>query len=142
MGTVAVGIQFRYLSHEDEALWPCCRVRFAVVVEYVEIALLSSSAAILTFISDFVISYNTPTWITTLGWKIFIMYATLNFGAMATFSLIIPETKGRSLEEMDVIFGAVSAETRQEDIERQRVVLGGVGDGDFSSIGSDGGHKI
>ena len=112
-----------------------------MVVEYVGIALLSSSAAILTFISDFVISYNTPTWITTLGWKIFIMYAAVDIGAMVPFSLIIPETKGRSLEEMDVIFGAVSAETRQQDIEKQRVALGGTGDGDFSSTGSDGGHK-
>ena len=87
---------------------------------------------------DFVIAYNTPTWITNLGWKIFIMYASLNFGAMGTFSLIIPETKGRSLEEMDIIFGAVSAETRQRDIERQRVTLGGTRDGDSSSTGSDG----
>jgi hypothetical protein len=32
---------------------------------------------------------------------------------------IIPETKGRSLEEMDIIFGAVSAEERAENIARQ-----------------------
>ena len=76
---------------------------------------------------DFVVSYNTPTWITNLGWKIFIMYATINVGAMGVFSLIIPETKGRSLEEMDVIFGAVGAEIRRQDIERQRAVMGGMG---------------
>ena len=86
---------------------------------------------------DFVISYNTPTWITTLGWKIFIMYATMNIGVMAIFSLVIPETKGRSLEEMDILFGAISAETRRQDIERQRVVLGGTGDRDPSPTRSD-----
>ena len=32
---------------------------------------------------------------------------------------LIPETKGRSLEEMDIIFGAVSADKRQADIVRQ-----------------------
>ena len=32
---------------------------------------------------------------------------------------MIPETKGRSLEEMDIIFGAVSAESRAENIARQ-----------------------
>lgn len=79
------------------------------------------------YLVDFVISYNTPTWITNLGWKIFIMYAAINIGAMGTFSLIIPETKGRSLEEMDVIFGSVGAEIRQQDIERQRVTMGGAG---------------
>ena len=70
------------------------------------------------------------------------MYASLNIGAMGTFSLIIPETKGRSLEEMDIIFGAVSAETRQQDIERRRVALGGTGDEDISSTRSDGGYKV
>jgi len=83
---------------------------------------------------DFVVSYNTPTWISALGWKIFIMYACINVGAMATFSLIIPETKGLSLEEMDVIFGAVSAETRQQGIKKHQVAFG---DEYHSSAGSD-----
>jgi hypothetical protein len=86
---------------------------------------------------DFVISYYAPTWITNLGWKIFIMFAAMNVGAAGAFSLIIPETKGRSLEEMDVIFGTVSAEVRQQDIERQQVVLGCTGDKTPPSIGSD-----
>ncbi len=34
-------------------------------------------------------------------------------------SRLIPETKGRSLEEMDVIFGSVSAEQRQVDIDKR-----------------------
>ena len=51
------------------------------------------------------------------------MFATINIGGMGTFALLIPETKGRSLEEMDVIFGAVSAEKRREDIARQERVL-------------------
>jgi len=86
---------------------------------------------------NFVISYNTPMWITSLGWKIFIMYATLNIGAMGTFSLVIPETKGRSLEEMDILFGAVSAETRRQDIERQQATLERPGDEDLSSTSSN-----
>ena len=32
---------------------------------------------------------------------------------------LIPETKGRSLEDMDIIFGAVSAEKRREDIDQR-----------------------
>jgi len=91
---------------------------------------------------DFVVSYNTPMWITNLGWKIFIMYATINVGVMGIFSLIIPETKGCSLEEMDVIFGAVSAETRRKDIERQQVALGGTRDGGLSSASSDDKVKV
>ena len=60
----------------------------------------------------------TPQMITNLGYKIFIMFATVNIGAMATFSLLLPETKGKSLEEMDIIFGAVSQDERQAYINR------------------------
>lgn len=31
---------------------------------------------------------------------------------------LIPETKGKSLEEMDIIFGAVDPEQRKRDIEK------------------------
>ncbi|KAK1235514.1 hypothetical protein PQX77_001255 [Marasmius sp. AFHP31] len=67
---------------------------------------------------NFVVSYITPTLVRVLGWKIFIMFATINIGGMGTFSLLIPETKGRSLEDMDIIFGSVTAEQRAAGIER------------------------
>ena len=61
----------------------------------------------------------TPTLETDLGYKLFLMFATINIGGMGTFALLIPETKGRSLEEMDVIFGAVQADKRKADIAAQ-----------------------
>jgi hypothetical protein len=78
----------------------------------------------------------TPTLEADLGFKLFMMFATINIGGMAVFSLsvnlganylidaytminrFLPETKGRSLEEMDIIFGSVSAESREAFIER------------------------
>ncbi|KAI0038741.1 general substrate transporter [Auriscalpium vulgare] len=68
---------------------------------------------------NFVVAKVTPTIHTHLGYKMFLMFATINIGAMATFALLIPETKGRSLEEMDIIFGSITAEKRAENIERQ-----------------------
>ncbi|EDR07128.1 uncharacterized protein LACBIDRAFT_250584 [Laccaria bicolor S238N-H82] len=68
---------------------------------------------------NFVTSKVTPQMVTNLGYKIFLMFATVNIGAMATFSLLIPETKGRSLEDMDVIFGSITAEQRQANITKQ-----------------------
>ncbi|KAG6881695.1 hypothetical protein C0992_000394, partial [Termitomyces sp. T32_za158] len=68
---------------------------------------------------NFVVSKVTPQMVTNLGYKLFLMFATVNIGAMGLFSLLIPETKGRSLEEMDIIFGAISAAQRQADIEKQ-----------------------
>ncbi|THU85877.1 general substrate transporter [Dendrothele bispora CBS 962.96] len=68
---------------------------------------------------NFVVSKQTPIMVTQLGWKLFIMFATVNVGAMGLFSLLIPETKGRSLEEMDIIFGAVDASEREAHINAQ-----------------------
>ncbi|KAF6751923.1 sugar transporter [Ephemerocybe angulata] len=67
---------------------------------------------------NFVVSKVTPQILTDLGYKIFFTFAAVNIGAMATFAALIPETKGRSLEEMDVIFGSVTAEQRAENINR------------------------
>jgi len=53
---------------------------------------------------------------------------------MFVFTFFIPETKGRSLEEMDVIFGSVSKEKRAEDIARAQVAVdGGFTHGEASS---------
>jgi hypothetical protein len=42
----------------------------------------------------------------------------LQLGGMFVFALLIPETKGRSLEEMDIIFGSVTREQREIDIQK------------------------
>ncbi|KAG6831039.1 hypothetical protein H0H87_006347 [Tephrocybe sp. NHM501043] len=71
---------------------------------------------------NFVVSKVTPSMITELGFKIFLMFGTVNIGAMGLFAFFIPETKGRSLEDMDVIFGAITAEERAAHIaEHERV---------------------
>ncbi|THH00996.1 hypothetical protein EW145_g7000 [Phellinidium pouzarii] len=72
---------------------------------------------------NFVVSRVTPNIIANLGYKVFIMFATVNIGAMFIFSLVIPETKGKSLEEMDIIFGSVSQEQRDAKIkETERAI--------------------
>ncbi|KAG6814700.1 hypothetical protein H0H93_012558 [Arthromyces matolae] len=80
-----------------------------------------ATASASQWLFNFVVSKVTPDMITNLGYKIFLMFATINIGAMATF---LPETKGLSLEEMDVIFGAISAEERAAHIAEQQRALG------------------
>ncbi|OSD00102.1 general substrate transporter [Trametes coccinea BRFM310] len=65
---------------------------------------------------NFVVAKVTQTLETDLGYKLFLMFATINLGGMAVFSLLIPETKGNSLEEMDVIFGLVREDRRRAGI--------------------------
>lgn len=64
--------------------------------------------------------------VTSLGWKLFITFATINIFGGCVFILFLPETKGRSLEEMDIIFGAVSREKREADVARAERDLEGI----------------
>ncbi|KAG8969324.1 hypothetical protein FRC03_003425 [Tulasnella sp. 419] len=84
-----------------------------------------SVAAGTQWLFNFTISKITPMMKTALGWKLFITFATINIGGMAVFSYLLPETKGKSLEEMDIIFGAVTAEDRQRDIQKAAHVVDG-----------------
>ncbi|OAX37644.1 general substrate transporter [Rhizopogon vinicolor AM-OR11-026] len=67
---------------------------------------------------NFAMAKVTPTLEAHLGYKLFLMFATINIVGMGVFSLLLPETKGHSLEEMDIIFGAVSADSRESFIGR------------------------
>jgi sugar porter (SP) family MFS transporter len=75
-----------------------------------------ATASASQWLFNFVVSYVTPTLEAKLGYKLFFMFAAINIGGMFTFACLIPETKGRSLEDMDVLFGSVSKEQRDADI--------------------------
>jgi len=77
-----------------------------------------SAASATQWLFNFVISKVTPLMVTALGWKLFILFATINIGGMFVFALFLPETMGKSLEEMDVIFGAVTAADRDADVAK------------------------
>ncbi|CAI7585478.1 unnamed protein product [Penicillium viridicatum] len=66
---------------------------------------------------NFVITEITPRAINKIGWKTFLMFGIFCF-AMGTFVIVFfKETKGRTLEEMDLIFGAVDEQQRRADVE-------------------------
>ena len=44
---------------------------------------------------DFVVAKVTPTLETDLGYKLFLMFATINIGGMAVFSLCAPSSPSR-----------------------------------------------
>ncbi|KAG8872263.1 hypothetical protein FRB97_007821 [Tulasnella sp. 331] len=74
---------------------------------------------------NFTISKVTPFMETGLGYKLFITFATINILGMATFAYLIPETKGKSLEEMDILFGSISVADRMRDIQKAEQVVDG-----------------
>lgn len=67
---------------------------------------------------NFVITEITPHAVHNIGWRVFLMFGIfcLANGLFAFF--FIRETKGKSLEEMDILFGTVNESQRAADIER------------------------
>ena len=53
-----------------------------------------------------------------LSESLFLNVLEIDYALTTTFSFL-PETKGRSLEEMDIIFGSTSRERREADIAKQ-----------------------
>jgi hypothetical protein len=82
-----------------------------------------ATASASQWLFNFVVSKVTPTLETKLGYKLFFLFASINIGGMFVFACLIPETKGRSLEDMDVLFGAVDAQQRQDDIAARERAL-------------------
>lgn len=58
---------------------------------------------------NFVITYVTPAAISNIGWRTFVMFGVFCFAMGAWVLGFVRETKGRSLEEMDVLFSRVWA---------------------------------
>ena len=75
---------------------------------------------------SFVITEITPNAINHIGWRTFIMFGCLCLGNFVFVWFFIKETKGRTLESMDVLFGTVDADKRAIDVERAIEVEKGV----------------
>ncbi|CAN6640987.1 hexose transporter Hxt15p [Trichomonascus vanleenenianus] len=58
---------------------------------------------------NFMISKVVPIGVQTLGWKLFLMFAIFNFAALVYAWFVIKETKGLSMEEMEILFGSAAA---------------------------------
>lgn len=72
---------------------------------------------------NFVFSQVTPHAISNIGWRTFLMFCIFNYALVVYAWIFLKETKGKSLEEMEVVFG--STET-QFDIERVRAKAAGL----------------
>lgn len=71
---------------------------------------------------NFVITKITPEAINHIGWRTFLMFGIFCLGMGVFAFFFVKETKGRTLEDMDVLFGAVSAEQRAQDVEKSMAI--------------------
>lgn len=62
----------------------------------------------------FIVVMTIPPSFANIGWKTYIIYAVLNASAIPIIYFFLVETKGRSLEELDVIFAAPGNPVKNE----------------------------
>ncbi|KAI1333860.1 putative MFS sugar transporter [Xylariaceae sp. FL0016] len=75
---------------------------------------------------NFVFSQITPHAINNIGWRTFLMFAIFNWALVAYAWFVIKETKGKSLEEMEFLFGssetAIDVEKIHEQVRHEEAV--------------------
>lgn len=62
-----------------------------------------------TWMCNFIIGLVTPDMLETLGWGTYIFFAAFALVAFVFTYFCVPETKGKSLEDMDLVFGDTAA---------------------------------
>jgi hypothetical protein len=76
------------------------------------------TAAATQWLHNFAVSMATPTM--DKG-GIFFFFAAINIISLVLTTLFLPETKGISLEAMDILFGSTTAEERAQAINRAQI---------------------
>jgi len=64
------------------------------------------------WIFNFLIVQVTPTMIASIGWKTYLVFGVFNASFIPVIYFFYPETAGRSLEELDIVFAKAHAERR------------------------------
>lgn len=67
---------------------------------------------------NFCITELTPSAVHHIGYRTFIMFGCFCFAMGIFVFFFIKETKGKSLEDMDILFGTVAEEQRRADVEQ------------------------
>ena len=87
-----------------------------------------------TWMCNFVIGLVTPSMLATLGWGTYIFFAAFCLLAFFFTWFAVPETKGRSLEDMDVVFGDTAA--HEEKLHLLQIAAS-LRDAEIHNVGND-----
>lgn len=84
--------------------------------EFIE-SLTSKITATTQWLFNFVVTEFTPHAISNIGWRTFLMFGIFCIANFMFVFFFIQETKRKTLEDMDILFGTVDAQKRAQDIE-------------------------
>ncbi|GAB7326138.1 hypothetical protein MBLNU13_g10147t1 [Cladosporium sp. NU13] len=133
-GWAAVVMVWLFVVHFGYSWGPCAWIIIAEIWPLSQrpygIALGASS----NWMNNFIIGQVTPDMLEHLRYGTYIFFGLLTFGGAAFIYFFFPETKGLSLEEMDILFGSAGAAAA--DTERMREIAREVGLEDVIKGGS------
>jgi hypothetical protein len=75
---------------------------------------------------NFIIGLVTPDMLAQIKWGTYIFFAAFCFLAGGFTYFFVPETRGKTLEDMDLVFGDTAAHEEQERIRQIEAQLRGV----------------
>ncbi|ORX97685.1 general substrate transporter [Clohesyomyces aquaticus] len=124
-GWGAVAMVWLFVIHFGYSWGPCAWIVVAEIWPLSNrpygIALGASS----NWMNNFIVGQVTPDMLKHMTYGTYIFFGLLTFGGAAFTYFVTPETKGLSLEEMDILFGSVGVAEREK--ERWREVHAEVG---------------
>ncbi|KAL3480207.1 general substrate transporter [Aspergillus californicus] len=138
-----VGIAFIYI-YDMNFSYSFAPIGWVLPSEIFNLSIRSKAISITTsatWMSNFIIGLVTPDMLATISWGTYIFFAVFCLLALAFTFFCIPETRGKTLEDMDLVFGDTSSyEEKQRIVQIQAQLHGsGVGlfDGDLEKKDSD-----
>ncbi|GKZ35255.1 hypothetical protein AbraIFM66950_005849 [Aspergillus brasiliensis] len=80
------------------------------------------------WLSDFIVGVVTPSMLSDIGYRTYVFYAVMCTLAGVWAVLLVPETSGKTLEEIDGLFGDAGARAEREIVRDAMVGAGDMGD--------------
>lgn len=74
--------------------------------------------------NNFIIAFIVPPMINGIGWGMYLFFAVWLFIGALFIWFFVPETKGKTLEEMDLVFGSALASEDRDIFEAAREDVG------------------
>lgn len=84
----------------------------------------TSIGASANWMNNFIIAFMVPPMLSSLHWGTYIFFAVWTALGGAFIYFIVPETKGKTLEEMDMVFGSHTSTEEMEEFARVQVQVG------------------
>jgi len=123
-----VGIAFIYI-YDVNFSYSFAPIGWVLPSEIFTLAIRSKAISITTsttWMCNFIIGLVTPDMLAQIKWGTYIFFAAFCLLAGGFTYFFVPETRGKTLEDMDLVFGDTAAHEEQERIRQIEAQLRGV----------------